>query len=247
MTAPDHSPSETPRGEATRSSRRLSFLRRLLYRLAFPMAMLLVRFWWISCRVVRVLGDEHAIAALAQGPIIPVYWHGQQLFCVRYLLQQRARGLSLGFLISPSVDGEMPAMSARLMGAKVVRGSSNNTGARALRDYYVALQDGVSPAITPDGPSGPLHVFKPGAVLVSQLSGRPILPLAFAASRYWRFTAWDRFLLPWPFARIVVAVGAPRIVPKRLTADALAVWQEEMALELDGLYRRASESLTSPI
>ncbi len=239
---PDSSPSPVPENR-TRSSRRLTWMRAWLYRLAFPVAMVLVRFWWLTCRVERVLGDAHAVEALAQGPIIPVYWHGQQLFCVRYLLQQRARGLSLGFLISPSVDGEMPAMSARLMGAKVVRGSSNNTGARALRDYYVALQGGVSPAITPDGPSGPLQVFKPGAVLVSQLSGRPILPLAFSASRYWRFTAWDRFLLPWPFARIVVAVGQPRVVPKRLTAEALVVWQEEMAAELQSLYQRADAAL----
>jgi lysophospholipid acyltransferase (LPLAT)-like uncharacterized protein len=227
----------------TRSGRRLTGARQRLYRLGVPLAMALVRFWWRTCRVVRVLGREHAQDAIAGGAVIPVYWHQHQLFCVRFLLEQRDRGLVLGFLISPSVDGEMPAMIAQRAGAHVLRGSSNKTGARALRDYYVALQQGVSPAITPDGPSGPRFEFKPGAVLLAQLSGRPILPLAFAASRAWRFTAWDRFVLPWPFARVVVAVGVPRYVPKGLDAASLARWQGEMAAELHALYRQARDSL----
>jgi len=239
---PDPTPGPT---QETRSGRRLTALRRLLYRLGLPVAMLLVRFWWRTCRVVRVIGDENAAEALADGAIIPVYWHGQQLFSVQYLLQQRVRGLALGFLISPSVDGELPAMAARLVGARVIRGSSNNTGARALRDYYLALKEGISPSITPDGPSGPRQQFKPGAILVSQLSGRPILPISFAASRGWRFTAWDRFLLPWPFARIVVNVGRPQVVPKRLDPEQLAQWQDSLRVELDTLYEAACAALST--
>jgi lysophospholipid acyltransferase (LPLAT)-like uncharacterized protein len=239
---PDPTPGPT---QETRSGRRLTALRRLLYRLGLPVAMLLVRFWWRTCRVVRVIGDENAAEALADGAIIPVYWHGQQLFSVQYLLQQRVRGLALGFLISPSVDGELPAMAARLVGARVIRGSSNNTGARALRDYYLALKEGISPSITPDGPSGPRQQFKPGAILVSQLSGRPILPISFAASRGWRFTAWDRFLLPWPFARIVVNVGRPQVVPKRLDPEQLAQWQDSLRVELDTLYEVACAALST--
>ena len=37
----------------------------------------------------------------------------------------------------------------------------------------------------PDGPRGPRFTFKPGALLLSQMSGRPILPMAYAASRAW--------------------------------------------------------------
>ena len=240
-TEPPRAPPEPP----TRSGRRLTPLRRLLYRLALPLALALVRFWWGTCRIVRVVGDEHAAAALADGPIIPVYWHQHQLFCVRVLLNERRRGLALGFLISPSVDGELPAMLARRAGAHVVRGSSSNTGARALRDYYAALQQGVSPAITPDGPYGPRCQFKPGAILLSQISGRPMLPLAFHASRVFRFRTWDRFVLPLPFARVAVAIGAPRYVPKGLDAAALARWQAEMANELYAVYGTARAALAS--
>jgi lysophospholipid acyltransferase (LPLAT)-like uncharacterized protein len=241
----DSPPRNTLYQRQTRSGRRLTRVRRALYVLGAPVAMALVRFWWLTCRIVRVEGAAHAVAALADGPLIPVYWHQHQLFCVRVLLSLRDRGLSLGFLISPSVDGELPAMLARRVGAHTLRGSSSNTGARALRDYYAALQQGVSPAITPDGPYGPRFVFKPGAILLAGSSGRPMLPMAFCASRAWRFRAWDRFVLPWPFARIVVAIGAPRYVPRGLDAAGLERWQSEMAAELHALYRAARTALLS--
>ena len=202
-----------------------------------------MRFWWRSCRVVRVIGEEHVGAALEGGPAVPVFWHQHQLFCTHFLMRQRARGLVPGFLISPSVDGELPAMLARREGAHVLRGSSSSSGARVLRDNFMALRQGVSPAITPDGPYGPRFAFKPGAILAAQLSGRPMLPLAFHASRVFRFRTWDRFVLPWPFARVVVAVGAPRYVPKSLDAAGLQRWQTEMAAELHAVYRTARAGL----
>jgi lysophospholipid acyltransferase (LPLAT)-like uncharacterized protein len=246
---PDSPDPQTPRNtlyeQQTRSGRRLTPLRRLLYRMALPVGMLLIRFWWLTCRVVRVVGEEHVAAALADGPVVPVFWHQHQLFCTRFLMRQRARGLVAGFLISPSVDGELPAMIARREGAVVLRGSSSSSGARVLRDNFMALRQGVSPAITPDGPYGPRFEFKPGAILAAQLSGRPMLPLAFHASRAWRFRTWDRFVLPWPFARVAIAVGAPRYVPKGLDAAGLERWQADMAAELHAAYRAAREALAS--
>ena len=238
-------PRNTLYEQQTRSGRRLTPLRRLLYRLAVPIGVALIRFWWLTCRVVRVVGEEHAAAAIAAGPVIPVFWHQHQLFCTRFLLAQRARGLVAGFLISPSVDGEIPAMIARREGAHVLRGSSSSSGARVLRDNFMALREGISPAITPDGPYGPRYVFKPGAILAAQLSGRPMLPLAFHASRVFRFRTWDRFVLPLPFARVAIAVGAPRYVPKVLDAQALERWQADMARELESVYRMARAALES--
>ena len=160
----------------TRSSRRMTPARRLLYALAVPLALGIIRAWWASCRVVRVVGGEHLDAALARAAsLVPCYWHQHQLYCGKYLVEQRARGLTVGWLISPSVDGELGAMLVRRFGAAVIRGSSTHTGARALRDYYQALvKDNISPVITPDGPRGPRFRFKPGALLLAQMSGRPV-------------------------------------------------------------------------
>jgi lysophospholipid acyltransferase (LPLAT)-like uncharacterized protein len=230
--------------QQTRSGRRLTPARLFLYRLLVPMASSVLRLVWRWSRVRRVLGAEHIAAALAGAPsFIPVYWHQHQVFCVKHLLEQRAAGLKLGFLISPSVDGEIGAMLVRSLGGEVIRGSSSYTGARALRDYYQALaRDGVSPAITPDGPRGPPWKFKPGAVLLAQLSGRPMIPLSYAASHAWRIK-WDRFVIPMPLSRIVIAVGEPVYVPKGLSASGLERLQLDMEHRLRALFEDAHGAL----
>ncbi|MEP7312145.1 MAG: lysophospholipid acyltransferase family protein [Pseudomonadota bacterium] len=232
------------------SSRRLTFARRTSYRVLAPLVYGLLQFWWRSCRITVVLGEEHLQAALARAPsLLPCYWHQHELFCARYLLQQRKQGLKLGFLISPSVDGEVPAMIARRLGAHVIRGSSTHTGARALRDYYQLLvKEQVSPVITPDGPKGPRFKFKPGALLLAQISGRPLLPMAYAARHAW-FVSWDKFVIPWPFTRIAIAIGAPRDVPRTLASDdkgGFEALQLQMEQELHDLARAARGALARP-
>jgi lysophospholipid acyltransferase (LPLAT)-like uncharacterized protein len=229
--------------KVTRSGRSMTPARRLLYRIAAPLGIGIIRAWWISCRVVAVRGTEHLEAALAKSPsLIPCFWHQHQLYCAKYLLEQRPR-LQAGWLISPSVDGELGAMMVRRVGAHVIRGSSSHTGARALRDYYQALvKENISPVITPDGPRGPRFKFKPGAILLAQMSGRPILPMAYAASRAWRIK-WDRFVIPVPLARIAIAIGPPRYVPRTLDGAALERLQGEMEQELRQAYALAREAL----
>jgi lysophospholipid acyltransferase (LPLAT)-like uncharacterized protein len=216
----------------------------LLYRSLLPVAHALLRLVWGWCRVESVTGRERIAAVLQTAPsFIPVYWHQHQLFCVKLLLEQRAAGLKLGFLISPSVDGEIGAMLVRRLGGVAIRGSSSYTGARALRDYYQALKlEGLSPAITPDGPRGPPWIFKPGAILLAQLSQRPIIPISYAASRAWKIQ-WDRFVIPKPFARIAIAVGEPLYVPRGLDAAALEGLQLEMQRRLRELFEQARAAL----
>ena len=76
--------------------------------------------------------NQAIAAALARAPsFVPCYWHQHQLFCGKFLIEQRSRGLTPGWLISPSVDGELGAMMVRRFGGTVIRGSSTHTGARA--------------------------------------------------------------------------------------------------------------------
>jgi lysophospholipid acyltransferase (LPLAT)-like uncharacterized protein len=230
--------------QQTRSGRRLTRGRLLLYKILVPLGLGLIHLVWRWCRVVRVIGVEHITAALARAPsFIPVYWHQHQVFCVKQLLELRRAGVKLGFLISPSVDGELGAMIVQRLGAEVIRGSSSHTGARALRDYYQALaHEGISPAITPDGPRGPPWKFKPGAILLAQLSQRPIIPMAFAASRAWKIK-WDRFVIPMPWARIAIIVGEPIFVARGLDAAGLARLQDAMETNLRELFGQAKAVL----
>jgi len=69
-----------------------------------------------------------------------------------------------------------------------------------------------------------------------------MIPMAFAASRAWKIQ-WDRFVIPKPFARIAVAIGAPVYVAKGLDASGLERLQSEMALQLRSLFDAANAAL----
>jgi len=230
--------------QQTRSGRRLTVGRLWLYKLAAPVAVALMRTVIRWCRNPRIIGAENIAAALARFPsFIPVYWHQHQLFCAKYLFDQRGAGVKLGVLISPSVDGEFGALIVRHLGGEVIRGSSSHTGARALRDFYQALvHEGISPVIAPDGPRGPPWKFKPGALLLAQLSQRPIIPLSYIASRAWKIS-WDHFVIPKFGARVVIAIGEPVYVPKGLDAAALERLQADMEQRLTALFESAKAAL----
>lgn len=253
MSEPDES--STHRGPAplthglytgtTRSGRRLTATRMLVYRIAAVVAWALIRFIWSTCRITRVSGFEAARQAVRDsGALIPVFWHQHLLFGTRAVLDLQDVGLRPGFLISPSVDGTAPALLVEKVGGVVIRGSSTNTGARALRDFYETIvKQQVSPALTPDGPRGPRHEFKPGAILLAQITGKPILPVAVAASSKYTFGTWDAFELPLPFSRIAICYGEPIKVGRGLSAEMLAAWQGTVADRLITLRREAEAAL----
>ncbi|HSQ69509.1 MAG TPA: lysophospholipid acyltransferase family protein [Steroidobacteraceae bacterium] len=246
--ATQQQPRNTLYRKVTRGKRQLTRGRLLVYRVAVTVAWWLGRFLWWSVRVHRVIGLEAARTAVRESKsVIPVYWHQHMLFGVRALLDLQRDGLKVGFLISPSVDGTAPAMLVGKLGGHVIRGSSTHTGAKALKDYYQTIvKDQISPALTPDGPRGPLHEFKPGAIMLAQLSGRPVLPISIAASRKWTFDTWDRFELPLPFSRVVIAYGEPVRMPRGMDSAGLGQMQRQMAERLDALRQQAETALREP-
>ena len=71
-----------------------------------------------------------------------------------------------------------------------------------------------------------------------------MLPLAYAASRA-SLIKWDKFVLPWPGSRIVIAIGAARYVPRVVDQAHMKELQAEMEGELLRLYGRARDALQS--
>ena len=208
-----------------------------------PLVALGLRLYWRTCRITQVIGAEHLDALAREGrPMIPCYWHQRQLFCASYLFRLRRADFKMGALVSPSRHGEVGARVIRALGATPIRGSDRRTGAQAMRDLYFAMKkDGLSPVMTPDGSKGPAHVFKPGPAMLAQLSGAPMVPMTYAARRAWHMRSWDRFLVPWPFTRIVIAIGAPRYVEKGKFGDAgdLPQQMQEALIELEAVAEAA--------
>lgn len=101
-------------------------------------------------------------------------------------------------------------------------------------------RDGRLLGITPDGPRGPAERVKSGVVYLASRTGLPVLPLAAAAGSAHVFDSWDRFRLPYPFARIVMAYGEPLHVPTELD-DASA---EQWRARIEAAIRRLTESVS---
>jgi hypothetical protein len=106
--------------------------------------------------------------------------------------------------------------------------------ALALRMARVA-ESGTSLIVTPDGPFGPYHVAKPGALILARASGLPIQPWGMSLRPTIRLMGrWDRQLMPLPFCRIRLIEG------KRQTMGARAPIRPVMA-DLQAELDRISE------
>ncbi len=221
--------------------------RTLAARIFPPLVGALVRLTWKTCRIEKVLGEQHLQTLLElEKPFIPCYWHQQQIFCLRYLLNVAHTDdrLKLGCVISPSSDGDIASNMFSQKSVRIIRGSATRGGAQALREIYQRIRlDKISPIVTPDGPTGPIFECKPGVAMLAQLSKAPLLPLAYAASNSWQLTSWDSFVLPRPFARIVVGVGEPLFVDKSASTDSFASSCEKMNRLLNTLSADCADQL----
>jgi lysophospholipid acyltransferase (LPLAT)-like uncharacterized protein len=141
-------------------------------------------------------------------------------------------------MVSRHGDGEIIARIIERFGFRTVRGSTTRGGAAALKALIEsAAQSDV--AVTPDGPRGPRYVLKPGVVLAAARTGRKLVYGTFSAKRAWRFSSWDRFLLPKPFARVIIQVAEPIAFPPALQGASL----EEARRDLEARLRRVTAEL----
>lgn len=173
----------------------------------------------------RVVGEDRvrAIQEAGQGVIL-VTWHGRTLLPIA-----RFRNWGYWALISTSRDGEYQNRIFQRFGFRTVRGSTSARGAvQAALTMTKHLKAGATLAFTPDGPRGPSHEVKPGAVFMAQKSGAVIVPVGISAFPRRLAHSWDQYMVPAPFARAVWIYGDPISIP----ADATSEEQEQWAVRL---------------
>lgn len=168
------------------------------------------------------------------GPVIYAIWHGCH-FPPFYAF--RNRGICA--VTSPSADGQILGRLLRGMGYQTVAGSSSRQGTRALVNLTRRVQGGADAVIAIDGPRGPAYHVKPGVILLAKMTGRPIVPLATSAKRYWRFQSWDRFRLPLPLTTTFILGDEPMRVPPDADHDAI----ESMRVQLEQRMRAIQKEL----
>jgi lysophospholipid acyltransferase (LPLAT)-like uncharacterized protein len=205
--------------------------KRLIFWLATRLGWLLVLALCYLTRI-RYVGREHYEWLRDNNkPFIYCIWHGKILIPIFAHRHENVHAM-----VSLHVDGEMIAQTLHRLGIRTIRGSSTRGAQRAAVEMIRALKRGIICALMPDGPTGPRHVFKPGAITIAQKSGAYLLPFTFACSLPFRFNSWDRFVLPLPFSKSVAIYGEPIKVPADLPNEAFEEFRltvESKMLELE--------------
>lgn len=178
----------------------------------------------------------------AAHPCIVACWHGQ--FMLTSMLRP-SPDVRVSAMVARHGDAEVIGEAMRQLGVELIRGAGAGTrkkdrgGAAALRASVRALTDGASLVMTADVPPGPARVAGLGIVTIAQFSGRPIVPVAVASSRFTSFDTWSRMTFNLPYSKIALTQGKHIHVPRDATPEDLEKFRAMLDAELNDATRRA--------
>jgi lysophospholipid acyltransferase (LPLAT)-like uncharacterized protein len=176
-----------------------------------------------------------------QLPVIMTFWHGQH-FMMSFVRKRHHRGK---VLISRHRDGEMNAIAVERLGAQTIRGSGAHDGefhrkggVSAFKAMVSALEQGYNMAVTADVPKIS-RIAGLGIIMLARQSGRPIVPVVIATSRFKRLNNWDRSVINLPFGRGVILAGEILHVPHDADDAAMEILRAGLQDNLNDATRRA--------
>ena len=164
------------------------------------------------------------------------FWHGKYVPLFALL-----RGHQACVFTSESARGDVIVDICRRFGYHCVQIPDSGRG-YSLNLMRQALANHQNGGIAVDGPLGPYHRVKKGAVKLASEMGCVIVPASVYA-RHKRVLKhrWDRMELPRLFTRVGFAIGEPIIVPSQLGAEDLRRYTETVHESLEALERQAAE------
>ena len=164
--------------------------------------------------------------------VILSVWHGQLLSVVHDLRKENFYAIA-----GTHEDAEIISRIATKWGWNMMRGSSKEKGDVAYKNMINALKKpGNAVFITPDGPTGPARVPKPGGIRAAQATNAAIIPISVHSTRRWGFTNWDTFYLEKPFGKIFIQYGEPIFFNKEQNFDECSQILIEKMNELENIY-----------
>lgn len=172
-------------------------------------------------------------------PCIYAMWHANQFLV--HGLEDKA---NTSILVSNSIDGEVIARAVEKWGFKVVRGSAGKKGAvESTMQMLTRLKNGECVGIMVDGPHGPLHKVKNGAVKLAQMSGAPIVPAHWYSPQktFINLPSWDKMTTPLGDCKILNLYGEPIYVNENATDEELSAAKENIRKQLLDLEAKAPE------
>ena len=163
-----------------------------------------------------VRGRHHYQSLIHEGKsVILTVWHGHLLSIVHGL-----RNAPVNAIAGTHRDAEIISQIAIKWGWNMMRGSSKEKGEVAYKEMIRALKkSGSLVFITPDGPTGPAHIPKPGVIRAAQATQSAIVPISVHSTSSWEFKNWDTFYLEKPFGKIFIEYGEPVFFEKGQNFD----------------------------
>lgn len=167
---------------------------------------------------------------------VVAFWHGSMM--LGWYLH---RGINCAALVSKSKDGDVLAHILSKWNYKVVRGSSHIGGKEALEMMLDLTNQNFSLTITPDGPTGPIHKMKAGAVVTAKKSKIPLLMLGIGIKNKIVLKSWDNFEIPKPFTKITAVYSDPLYIDDSLSYDETSRIINECEIKLNQLQKESFE------
>ena len=176
--------------------------------------------------------DNYELLIKEGKSVILSVWHGQLLSVVHDLRKENFYAIA-----GTHEDAEIISRIATKWGWNMMRGSSKEKGDVAYKNMINALKKpGNAVFITPDGPTGPARVPKPGGIRAAQATNAAIIPISVHSTRRWGFTNWDTFYLEKPFGKIFIQYGEPIFFNKEQNFDECSQILIEKMNELENIY-----------
>ena len=148
-------------------------------------------------------------------PVIIAVWHGHLLSVFHDLKDEKVNAVA-----GTHKDADLISRVAEKWGWSMIRGSSKEKGSIAYKGMIKSLKiPGSILFITPDGPTGPRRIPKPGIIRAAQATDAVIIPTSVFSTKSWEFTNWDTFYLEKPFGKIFIEYGSPIEFDKKMQLD----------------------------
>jgi 3-deoxy-D-manno-octulosonic-acid transferase len=174
-------------------------------------------------------------------PCIITMWHGQ--FMLLPLL--KVPYIPVDVMVARHRDAVLLGEALKHFDMQLIQGAGaggrrkDRGGVHAFMAAVQALRDGRTVAMTADVPGGIARKAGLGIVMVARRSGRPILPVAIATSRYVSLNTWSRMTINLPYSGMGFAVGDLISVPREATDEELESYRQAVEASLNTATEKA--------
>jgi hypothetical protein len=187
----------------------------------------------ILARYVRLVAATSRVAGpVTREQVVLAFWHEYNLVASVVAWKER-RDVRHTSFSTQTFRGEVMTSMLRALDAGSVPlppPADRRGSARLSRELARLGREGSTLVVSPDGPTGPYRLAKPGALIAARESGLPLQPWAIAARPSLRMSRrWDRHIVPLPFSRLRVEAAEPiRVGARQPIRPLLTTLQESL-------------------